>query len=177
MAYMFQGASLFNQDLSQWCVTNIAGEPEGFDDSSGLAAENYPNWGNCDSDDGDGEDGDGEDGGDGDGEDGEDGEDGDSGDAPPATINDFFILEGSGSRAFKTELLTQAISQLNTQLDNSSQVTIMDFLKGNVVNGEVFMEFDLQAIVDAINGESSDTSEGDGTEIEEDGEDEDIILP
>jgi hypothetical protein len=171
MAYMFQGASLFNQDLSQWCVTNIAGEPEGFDDSSGLAAENYPNWGNCDSDDGDGEDGDGEDGGD-----GEVGEDGDSGDAPPATINDFFILDGSGSRAFKTELLTQAISQLNAQLDNSSQVTIMDFLKGNVVNDEVFMEFDLQAIVDAINGESSDTSEGDGIEIEEDGEDDDEIV-
>jgi hypothetical protein len=171
MAYMFQGASLFNQDLSQWCVTNIAGEPEGFDDSSGLAAENYPNWGNCDSDDGDGEDGDGEDGGD-----GEVGEDGDSGDAPPATINDFFILEGSGSRAFKTELLTQAISQLNAQLDNSSQVTIMDFLKGSVVNGEVFMEFDLQAIVDAINGESSDNSEGDGTEIEEDGGDDDEIV-
>jgi surface protein len=168
MEKLFLNATNFNQDLSNWCVENIDEEPTNFATNSDLATENYPDWGNCNSD--DGEDGDGEDG------DGEDGEDGDSGDAPPATINDFFILEGSGSRAFKTELLTQAISQLNTQLDNSSQVTIMDFLKGNVVNGEVFMEFDLQAIVDAINGESSDTSEGDGTEIEEDGEDDDEIV-
>ena len=186
MERLFLNATNFNQDLSSWCVEKIEEEPTSFALNSGLAVANYPNWGNCDSDDGgdddggdddggdsDGDDGGDDDGGDSDGEDGgdsdgEDGGDDDSGDAPLATMNDFFILEGSGSRAFKTELLTQAISQLNAQLDNSSQVTIMDFLKGKVVNSEVFMEFDLQAIVDAINGESSDISEGDDSEIEDD---------
>ena len=160
MYQMFRGATTFNSDLSSWCVPSFSDEPEQFAHNSGLTDENSPVWGTCASDDsGD------DDGGD---SDGEDGGDDDSGDAPLATMNDFFILEGSGSRAFKTELLTQAISQLNAQLDNSSQVTIMDFLKGKVVNSEVFMEFDLQAIVDAINGESSDISEGDDSEIEDD---------
>jgi hypothetical protein len=92
-------------------------------------------------------------------------DDGESDDCtPPLTINDFLILEGSGSDFHKTELLQKAIGQLNEQLDNSSQVTLMDFLKGEVVNGEIFMEFDLQAIVDAMNGDDAGIDE---IEIEE----------
>jgi hypothetical protein len=49
----------------------------------------------------------------------------------------------------------------------------MDFVNGEVVNGQVFMEFDLQAIVDAINGDNpqgGDTVEeyGDDTNNEDD---------
>jgi surface protein len=139
MEKLFLNATNFNQDLSNWCVENIDEEPTNFATNSDLATENYPDWGNCNSD---------------------DAGDGDSGDEPPMTINDFMILEGSGSQVHKTELLSKAISQLNAGLDNSSQVTIMDFLKGMVVDGDVHMEVDLQSIVDAINGESSDTSQG-----------------
>jgi surface protein len=139
MEKLFLNATNFNQDLSNWCVENIDEEPTNFATNSDLATENYPDWGICNSD---------------------DAGDGDSGDEPPMTINDFMILEGSGSQVHKTELLSKAISQLNAGLDNSSQVTIMDFLKGMVVDGDVHMEVDLQSIVDAINGESSDTSQG-----------------
>ncbi|MBO75292.1 MAG: hypothetical protein CMD33_08465, partial [Flavobacteriales bacterium] len=101
---------------------------------------------------------------------------GDSGDAPPVTVNDFISMVESGSQIHKTELLSKAISHLNAGLDDSEQVTIMDFLKGTVIDGNLHMEFDLQAIVDAINGESSDTSGGDGIEIELDGDDDNEIV-
>ena len=47
MYYMFNGASAFNQDLSQWCVSNITEHPSTFD----LGATNWtlpkPVWGTC----------------------------------------------------------------------------------------------------------------------------------
>lgn len=43
----------------------------------------------------------------------------------------------------------------------------MDFVNGEVVNGRVFMEFDLQAIVNAISGDTP--QEGDA--VEENGDD------
>jgi len=47
MAYMFSGASEFNQDLSGWCVQNISGEPNNF--STGATAWTLPKpvWGTC----------------------------------------------------------------------------------------------------------------------------------
>lgn len=41
----------------------------------------------------------------------------------------------------------------------------MVFLKGEVVNGEIFMEFDLQAIVDAINGDEDGIDEIETEEV------------
>ena len=44
---MFKDASLFNQDLSNWCVLNISPEPPDFSTNSSLIAQNKPNWGSC----------------------------------------------------------------------------------------------------------------------------------
>lgn len=46
MGSMFQN-SLFNQNISKWCVTNIPTEPLGFSASSSLAIQNKPVWGTC----------------------------------------------------------------------------------------------------------------------------------
>jgi len=43
MAYMFDQATAFNQDLSLWCVTGFPSEPSGFGNSSGT----NPVWGTC----------------------------------------------------------------------------------------------------------------------------------
>ena len=43
------GYTNFNQDLSNWCVTNITSEPSGFATSSPLTTENKPVWGTCPS--------------------------------------------------------------------------------------------------------------------------------
>jgi hypothetical protein len=83
------------------------------------------------------------------------------------------ILQSSGTKLYKTELLQEAIRALNESTGNTPPATLMDFVKGEVVNGQVFMEFDLQAIVDAINGDNpqgGDTVEeyGDDTNNEDD---------
>ena len=41
------GNSEFNQDISNWCVSNFATEPDGFSSGSPLAEENKPIWGTC----------------------------------------------------------------------------------------------------------------------------------
>ena len=43
-------ATLFNQDLTKWCVTNITSEPSDFSTSSPLTEANKPKWGTCPSD-------------------------------------------------------------------------------------------------------------------------------
>ena len=47
MAYMFYQASAFNQNISNWCVTNIASEPTQFSTESPLIESNKPVWGTC----------------------------------------------------------------------------------------------------------------------------------
>jgi len=47
MEGMFSFASSFNQDLSDWCVSNISSEPNGFSASSALTNANKPVWGTC----------------------------------------------------------------------------------------------------------------------------------
>jgi len=47
MSFMFTGASAFNQDLTNWCVTNIAAEPSGFSGGAPLTDANKPVWGTC----------------------------------------------------------------------------------------------------------------------------------
>ena len=47
MYSMFNGATVFNQNLSGWCVTNIGSLPGNFDAASGLASSNRPVWGTC----------------------------------------------------------------------------------------------------------------------------------
>jgi hypothetical protein len=47
MNNMFEEASLFNQDLSGWCVTNISSEPTDFAKNSALIIANKPVWGTC----------------------------------------------------------------------------------------------------------------------------------
>jgi uncharacterized protein (TIGR02145 family) len=49
MQIMFYGASAFNQDISNWCVTNIVSEPTDFSDNSPLTESNKPIWGTCPS--------------------------------------------------------------------------------------------------------------------------------
>lgn len=44
---MFNGATIFNDDLSGWCVTNIPSEPTNFSTGSALSAPNKPVWGTC----------------------------------------------------------------------------------------------------------------------------------
>ena len=43
----FYNATVFNQDLSGWCVTNFPQKPFNFADGSALEANNYPVWGTC----------------------------------------------------------------------------------------------------------------------------------
>jgi len=47
MVGMFYQASSFNQNLSGWCVTNIASEPTDFSTNSPLTQSNKPVWGTC----------------------------------------------------------------------------------------------------------------------------------
>jgi len=47
MFEMFSDASSFNQDLTQWCVSNFLGEPYNFSENSSLSPENHPVWGTC----------------------------------------------------------------------------------------------------------------------------------
>jgi len=47
MQNMFRSASAFNDDLTSWCVTNIAAEPVDFATSSSLTETNKPVWGTC----------------------------------------------------------------------------------------------------------------------------------
>ena len=44
---MFQEATSFNQDISSWCVINIASEPTDFSTDSPLSETNKPVWGTC----------------------------------------------------------------------------------------------------------------------------------
>jgi uncharacterized protein (TIGR02145 family) len=48
MMSMFQQATSFNQDISNWCVTNIPSEPSFFSYNSPLLEANKPDWGTCD---------------------------------------------------------------------------------------------------------------------------------
>jgi len=47
MRSMFQQATAFNQDLTSWCVTNLAAEPASFATFSALTNANKPVWGTC----------------------------------------------------------------------------------------------------------------------------------
>lgn len=47
MERMFDRAPNFNEDLTNWCVSNIASEPPNFSRSSPLSAANKPKWGTC----------------------------------------------------------------------------------------------------------------------------------
>jgi len=47
MGWMFYYASSFNQNISNWCVTNIASEPADFSTDSPLSESNTPVWGTC----------------------------------------------------------------------------------------------------------------------------------
>ena len=42
---MFRDAAIFNQDLTGWCVSEIATLPTNFDTNSALTPANLPNWG------------------------------------------------------------------------------------------------------------------------------------
>lgn len=50
MRWMFEDGTAFNQDLSGWCVEQIAALPEGFAPNCPLEVEFYPFWGTCPSD-------------------------------------------------------------------------------------------------------------------------------
>jgi len=45
MTFTFNNATVFNQDLSGWCVESIPSEPASFATGSALTAPNKPNWG------------------------------------------------------------------------------------------------------------------------------------
>jgi hypothetical protein len=47
MVQMFDNATIFNQDLTNWCVTNISSEPQAFATNSALTNANKPVWGTC----------------------------------------------------------------------------------------------------------------------------------
>jgi len=47
MSLLFKGATVFNQNLSKWCVTNITSEPDSFSKDSLLSELNKPVWGTC----------------------------------------------------------------------------------------------------------------------------------
>ena len=47
MEGMFRDATAFNQDLTSWCITNIAAEPANFATSSALTNAIKPVWGTC----------------------------------------------------------------------------------------------------------------------------------
>ena len=70
---------------------------------------------------------------------------------PPMTIYDFMIGQQVGSELFITELFQKAINHLNTTTGANPSFTLMEFLEGTAINNEIYMEYDLQAIVDAIN--------------------------
>ena len=44
---MFNGASVFNHNLSNWCVEKISSEPFKFSFDSPLTNANKPVWGTC----------------------------------------------------------------------------------------------------------------------------------
>ena len=47
---MFGGATNFNQDLTNWCVSNFQSEPDDdFATNSALTEDNKPVWGTCPS--------------------------------------------------------------------------------------------------------------------------------
>jgi hypothetical protein len=46
MRLMFQN-SIFNQNISSWCVIKIGSEPESFSTNSPLIFQNKPKWGTC----------------------------------------------------------------------------------------------------------------------------------
>lgn len=47
MTDMFNGASMFNRDLSGWCVSNVSAVPEGFDTGASAWSLPRPVWGTC----------------------------------------------------------------------------------------------------------------------------------
>jgi hypothetical protein len=47
MDAMFYFASIFNQDISKWCVSNISSEPTAFSTGSSLSNNKKPSWGTC----------------------------------------------------------------------------------------------------------------------------------
>jgi len=47
MSSIFDTASTFNKNLTEWCVTNITSEPTDFATSSILTEANKPVWGTC----------------------------------------------------------------------------------------------------------------------------------
>ena len=47
MESMFEGAEMFNQDLSKWCVLYIDTRPKDFSVYSALIYANHPVWGTC----------------------------------------------------------------------------------------------------------------------------------
>jgi len=47
MSGMFTKTSVFNQDLSGWCVANIPDKPDGFATESALTKAHMPEWGTC----------------------------------------------------------------------------------------------------------------------------------
>lgn len=47
MDLMFYRSTSFNQDISNWCVTQITSEPQSFSQDSPLTEENKPKWGTC----------------------------------------------------------------------------------------------------------------------------------
>jgi hypothetical protein len=47
MTAMFNNTTLFNQDLSSWCVTNIPSIPSAFDTGATSWVLPRPVWGTC----------------------------------------------------------------------------------------------------------------------------------
>jgi len=47
MAWMFDKAYAFNQDLSGWCVKNITSKPTNFDYGASSWTMPRPIWGTC----------------------------------------------------------------------------------------------------------------------------------
>jgi len=47
MGGMFWDATAFNQNISNWCVSNISSEPYIFSRNSPLTESNKPVWGTC----------------------------------------------------------------------------------------------------------------------------------
>ena len=47
MEFMFYYATSFNQNLNDWCVTNINSEPNNFSSGAPLGLDSKPIWGTC----------------------------------------------------------------------------------------------------------------------------------
>jgi hypothetical protein len=47
MSEVFQNATSFNQNLTQWCVSNFSSEQQLFSASALLSNNNKPVWGTC----------------------------------------------------------------------------------------------------------------------------------